>query len=211
MRDAAAERLGISAEEDEGTGDCAKQFREVAASAVREGSFRVRPNAFVGVEVGRVSREVMQVEARRPRTERANQAASVRPEAIPDHDQVTGDRAQEQAKEVADFNLGDVCGVKLEMKIQPLAHGRNRDSGDHRDPVPPIEVVDRRSLPHRRPRRNDGGSQLKAGFVDEDDVGTQPRGVFFSAGQSSRTKRAICFGSRSSALFCGRWWLQPSA
>lgn len=211
MRDAAAEHLLIPSDADEGARDCFEQVREVVASAVREASLRVRPDPFVWVEVRRVGREVVQVEAGGSRAESANQATPVRTETIPDDDEMARDRTQEQAKEIADLDLGDVRSVKLEMQVQPLAQGRDRDSGDHRDPVPPIEVVDRRSLPHRRPRRNDGGSQLKAGFVDEDDVGTQPCGVFFSAGQSSRTNRAICFESRSSALFCGRWWLQPSA
>ena len=49
-----------------------------------------------------------------------------------------------------------------------------------------VAMVDYRRVADGTPGLVDGGNQEEAGFVDENDVGCQPRGVFFTAGQTAR-------------------------
>jgi hypothetical protein len=143
-------------------------------------------------------------------TELANQQTTMRIATIPENEDVASEMSEQLSQEVARLQLSDVVGVELKVEIQPLAGGRNRDPRDGRDAVTPIEVMDRRCLAHGSPGRSDGGRQLESRFIDEDKVGTQPLGVFFTAGQSCRRKRRISAWLRSSAFFCGFWWLHPS-
>lgn len=71
-----------------------------------------------------------------------------------------------------------------------------------------IAVKQDGGLPHRAPRFTDGGDQEEARLVDKDDVGHQPRGVFFTVGQTSRFQSAMARSSRSMARHSGFWWLQ---
>jgi hypothetical protein len=58
---------------------------------------------------------------------------------------------------------------------------RNGEGGDHGDFLPGSgALVEDRGLADRRPGAPHRGDQHEAGFVDEDDVGTQPRSVFFN-------------------------------
>lgn len=210
MRDAAAEVGAVSADAGQRAVDRTEQSRQVATAPVRESLFGELPDALVRIEFGRIRRESVQMQSARSGAELANEPATMRVAAVPDDEEMTGDRPQQGAQEVSCLLLANVVGVELKVEVQALPNRRDRYPGDGRDAIPSIEAPHRRCLAHRGPGRNDGGSQLEARFVDEDEVGTQPLGVFFTAGQSSRTKRRISAASRSSASFCGRWWLQPS-
>lgn len=143
-------------------------------------------------------------------TELANQQAAMGIGTIPENEDLASEVSEQVSQEVARLQLSDVIGVELKVEIQSLAGWRNRDPRDGRDAVTPIEVMDRRRLADRSPSGSNGGCQLESRFIDEDEVGTQPLGVFFTAGQSCRRKRRISTWLRSSAFFCGFWWLHPS-
>lgn len=210
MRDAAAEVGAAPADAGQRAVDRTEERRKVATAPVRESLFGQLPDAFVGIELGRVRGKLVEMQSARSRAERAHELPTMRVAAVPDDEEMTGDRPQQGAQEVAGLLLADVVDVELKVEVQALPNRRDRDPGDRRDAIPSIEAPHRWCLADRGPGRNDGRSQLEARLVDEDEVGTQPYGVFFTAGQSSRTKRRISAASRSSASFCGRWWLQPS-
>ena len=97
----------------------------------------------------------------------------------------------------------------MEIEVETLELGAHRDGGNDRDPIAAIKVPQNRRPSHGGPSLGHRRSQEEARFVGEDEVGTQPRRVFFTRGQSSRRKRRIFTSSRSKARFCGFWWLQP--
>jgi len=115
---------------------------------------------------------------------------------------------QQVAEKRTDFLLPDVLEVKLVEEAQPLALRADRDPGNHRDLVPPITMLDHRRLTARRPGLGDMRDQQESGFIRKDYMGAQPRGVFFTRGQSFCFQRAMAPSSRSMARVSGFWWLQ---
>jgi hypothetical protein len=72
-----------------------------------------------------------------------------------------------------------------------------------------MPVAQQRCVAARRPGAEHGGREHEARFVYEDEVGPQPKGVFFTRGQVFRFQRAIAGSSRSRARRSGFWQLQP--
>ena len=187
------------------------QLRKIMSLAIGEPLLGQLPDAFIGVELRRISREALQVEPRGASAKLTDELASMGIPAVPQDDDVPRELPEQSSQEVAGLELSDVFRVELKVKVEALAAGRNRNSRDGGDPVASIEVMNRGRLAHGSPGAGDRGGQLEAGFVGEDEVGTQPPGVFFTRGQSSLMKRRISALLRSSAFFCGFWWLHPKA
>ena len=179
--------------------------------AIREALLGQLPDSLIGVELRRIGREALQVEPHGASAKVIYELASMEVSAVPQDDDVPRELSEQPSQKVAGLELSDVFRVELKVKVEALAAGRNRDSRDGGDPVASIEVMNRGRLAHGSPGAGDRGGQLEAGFVGEDEVGTQPLGVFFTRGQSSRMKRRISALLRSSAFFCGFWWLHPRA
>ena len=211
MGDAPPEVATVGAKGLQGFDQGDHQLREIVSLAIRETLLGELPDSLVGVELRRIGRKALQVNPCGPSAELPYELPSVGIAAVPQDEDVTGDLPEERSQEVSGLELSDVLRVKLEVKIETLAEGRNRDPRDDGDPVASIEVMNRGRLSHGSPGACDRGSQLKARFVGEDEVGTQPLGVFFTRGQSSWMKRRSSALLRSSAFFCGFWWLQPRA
>lgn len=210
MGDAASKILPVGANRRQRVNDSAHQSCQIVALAVGEPLLGQLPDSLVRIELRRVGWEALQMEALGASTELADQQATMGIATVPKNEDVAVEVSEQLAQEVARLQLSDVLGVELKVEIQPLSGRRNRDPRDGRDAVTPIEVMDRRRLADGSPGCRDGGCQLESRFVDEDKVGTQPLGVFFSAGQSRRRKRRISAWLRSSAFFCGFWGLHPS-
>ena len=101
--------------------------------------------------------------------------------------------------------MPNVVEIKLVEKAQMLALRADRDSRDDRDLVPSVAMPMHRSLAARGPSLDDMRDQQEPGFVREDDMGAQPRSVFFTRGQSFRFHCSIASSSRSIARFSGFW------
>lgn len=187
------------------------QLREIMSLAIGESLLGQLPDSLIGVELRRVSREALQVEPRGASAKLTYELASMGISAVPQDDDVPRELPEQPSQEVAGLELSDVLRVELKVKVEALAAGRDRDPRDGRDSVASIEVMNRGRLAHGRPGAGDRGCQLESRLVGEDKVGTQPFRVFFTRGQSSRMKRRISALLRSSAFFCGFWWLHPRA
>src|SRR5512139_3121628 len=83
------------------------------------------------------------------------------------------------------------------------------DPGDRRDPIMTIPMVEDRGLSDRAPGLTNGRNQEEARFIDKNEVGCQPCGVFFTRGQTDRFHAAMAASLRSTARRSGFWWLQP--
>ena len=79
----------------------------------------------------------------------------------------------------------------------------DRDARDCGDTVVAIAVTQNRCLTDRAPGLPDGWDQEKSAFIDEDDMGRQPCGVFFTAGQTVRFHCSMSASFRSSARRSG--------
>ena len=211
MGDASTEVPRVGADVLQGIHHGGQQLREVVGLAVREALLGQSPDTLVRIELWRIGRKSLEMNSLRAGAELAHEPAAVRIPAVPQHEDVTADLAKQGAQEVTRLELPDVVCVELKVEVDALATGRNRDARDHGHPVASVEVMNRGRLAHGSPGASDGGRQLEARFVGEDEVGTQPLGVFFTRGQSSRTKRRISALLRSRAFFCGFWWLHPNA
>lgn len=211
MGDAPSEVATVAANGLQGFDHSDHQLREIMSLTIGESLLGQLPDALIGVELRRIGREALQVEPRGASAKLTYELASMGISAVPQNDDVPRELPEQPSQEVAGLELSDVFRVELKMKVEALAAGRNRDPRDDGDPVASIEVMNRGRLAHGSPGAGDRGGQLEAGFVGEDEVGTQPPGVFFTRGQSSRMKRRISALLRSSAFFCGFWWLHPRA
>lgn len=210
VRDATPEILPIGANRPERAADGLQESLQIVALAIGQALLGQLPDPFIRIELWRIGREALQMEALRASAERTNEQATVGIGAVPENEDVASEMSQQLSQEVPCLLLSNIVSVELEVEVQPLTGRRNRNPRDRRHAVAPIEVMDRRRLADRRPGGGDGRCQLESRLVDEDDVGTQPFGVFFSAGQSRLRNRRISAWLRSSAFFCGFWWLHPS-
>ena len=176
---------------------------DVIGATVCEPSFGVGPDGFVGVELRGVWREVFEMQPRKPATERPNPFSFVNAGVVPDHDDVPTEVAEEVAKELADLVVPDVLGVALKVEADAPAPGSQGDARDHGDAIVSVAVMDDGRLAAGSPGLSHRGDQEEARLVDEDDVGTQPRSVFFTRGQSLRFQRSMASSSRSRARRSG--------
>ena len=129
----------------------------------------------------------------------------VRCRVVEDGDHWTTQVSQEIAEEHAHFLVPNVVEVKLVEKAQMLALGADGDSRNDGDLVPSVTMPMHGSLAARGPSLDHIRDQQEPGFVREDDIGAQPRSVFFTRGQSFRFHCRIASSSRSTARFSGFW------
>lgn len=118
---------------------------------------------------------------------------------------VTAQVAQQVAQELAYLDLADVLTMKPVVQAEVLANRAHRYSGDDRDLVPLVPIPNDRRLAPRCPSAQHSRDQEEAGFVDEDEIGAQPPGVFFTRGHSSSFHLSISSSSRSMARCSGFW------
>ena len=107
------------------------------------------------------------------------------------------------AEEHAHLLLPNIIEVKLVEKAQALALRADGDSRDDRDFVPAVTMPMHGSLASGRPGLDHTRDQQESGFVGKDNVGAQPRSVFFTRGHSFCFQRSISSSLRSIARFCG--------
>ena len=176
---------------------------EVIGATVGEAPFGVGPDRFIGIELRGVGRKQLQMEPRKPAADFSDPFSSMDAGVVPDHDDPPAEMAQEVAEKIAHLVVPDVLRVTLEVQADALATGSDGDSRDHRDAIVPVAMTEEGRLPARRPGLSHGGDQEEARLIDENDVGTQPRSVFFTRGQFLRFHRSIFSSSRSKALRSG--------
>ena len=125
-------------------------------------------------------------------------------------DDMSAQMPQEIAKKHAHLVAADVHGVEVTVEAETATLGAERDTRDGRNPVVTVAVTVDRCLTTRTPCLAHGWNQQEARFVNEDNMGAQPFGVFFTRGHTVRFHSAIRSSSRSMARRSGFWWLQPN-
>lgn len=117
----------------------------------------------------------------------------------------------QQVAEGEDDVSGTEVLVELAAEVQPAVPPARaeREGGKDGDPVMTLPVAEYGGAASGRPGTPYQRRQLEAGFIQEDEVGAQPPGVFFTRGQTTRFHRSMAASSRSSARRSGFWGLQP--
>ena len=103
------------------------------------------------------------------------------------------------AEERGHFFALDIVLIQLAVERTVEAFGADGDAGDGRDAVMGIPMMQDGRLPYRTPGFTDRRNQEESRFVDKDEMGCQPCGVFFTRGQTDRFHSAMAGSSRSKA------------
>ena len=141
--------------------------------------------------------------------ELADGAALVNLPVVEQGDDRSAQMAQDIVQEPANHVTVYIRAEQLAEQSQAAAVRADGNSGDRRDPIVAVEVAVNRRLAARAPGLAHRGDQQKARFVEEEQMGPQPRGVFFRRGHTARFQRAMASSSRSRARRSGFWGLHP--
>lgn len=210
MGDARPQQAGRVAEPGEGGPDRRAQVGHGVRAAVRQLGFGVPPYPLVRIQLRRIAGEGLQPQARNASQERANHRPAMNRAVVPEDDDRAPQMTQERAEERADVGRPDIGGLELEVEATALALRAEREGRDDGHAVVALPVTEQWRLAPRGPGPPDRGDQEEPGLVDEDEVGAQPRGVFFTRAQSRCFHRAIAASSRWSARRSGFCGVQPS-
>jgi hypothetical protein len=153
-------------------------------TAVGQDALEVVPDAFIGIQFGSIRGERHQVEAARAGKQILDSIGTMDLRIVQKNNQMTADLPEEMAQESLDLFALDVVLIQQAIERTMQALGADGNTGDRGDSVVAVAVTHHRGLPHRAPCFPYGGNQEEPGFVDEDDVGCQPCGVFFTAGHT---------------------------
>lgn len=178
--------------------------------AVRQASLEMVPNSLVRIQLRSMRREGQEMKSPRAAQEFPHRFAPMGIAVIQKDDQVAADLTQKMAEERRHFFPLDVILIKMTVERAPIALMTDSNPGDGRDAVMAITMTDSRRPPDRAPGLPDRGNQQEARFVDENDMGRQPRGVFFTLGQTELFHSTMAASLRSTARRSGFWWLQPN-
>ncbi len=179
-------------------------------AAICEGMLDVFPDALVGVELWSVGREGNEMQTRRVFQKFLDRITSMDCAVVEQNNDMTVDLTQQMAEEHCDLLALDVVFVELAIQRAPEKFRADCDAGDRGDTVMAVAVGHDRRLADGAPRLMHRRDQEKPGFVYKNDVGTQPRGVFFTRGQTCRFQSSMAASLRSRARSSGFWWLQPN-
>lgn len=186
-------------------GELSVEFVDAIGPAVGEGRLGQAPHPLVGVEVGRTGRQPHQVQAGKGATQLLDRGTAVDRQVVPDDEDVTPKVTQQMPEEITHLGATNVVAMETGVQAEPPTYRADRQPGDHRNAVAPIAMAGHRCLPLRCPGLEQGRDQLESALVDEDDVGTQPCGVFFTSGHVSRLNLSMACSSRSTARRWGFW------
>lgn len=181
------------------------QFGQVIGPAVSERFLDQLPHAFVGIEIRRVGWEVLKVKSAIASAELPDGITAVNGSQIPKNVDMAAQMSQQMAEKGTDLRVLDVLGVQPVVQAQAMAPGADGNPRDDRDAIAPGAMAYDRRLPSRGPGVADARDQEEARFVREDDVGREPRGVFFTCTQRWRFHRSTLASSRSRARRSGFW------
>ena len=189
----------------------AAEIVDVLSATVGE---RVRggmPGGFDGVGLRGIGGEPLQIQPRVFAQQLAQGPRIVDGGAVPHHDHVAAQMAQQIRERIVDLLLRYILRMHPKVEPQSPSLGAHRQPANHRDASTTVIVANDRRLPDSCPGAPYWRNHHEAGFVAKDDVGTQPRNVFFTCGHRVRSHCSIFCSSRSSARRSGFWQLNPSS
>jgi len=205
LEDATAQSLRRRSGVFDRTNDILQEIIEVAGAAVGQVVFGQGPNALVRIQLRGVGGETLQAQTRIAVEQLIERLALRGGGVVQKHDHRAAQVPKQVAEEDAYLLLPNVVEPKLVIEAEMLSLVGDGDSPDHRDSLSPIVMTQDRSLASWGPSLDYVGDQEEPRFVGEDEVGAQPRGVFFTRGQSFCFQRSMAGSLRSTARRSGFW------
>lgn len=191
----------------------ARQLESVVGRVIcQRATLEVTPDVLDGVQLRGVGRQQHGAELRAVIEERLHRTGTMGRESVPDQDQRTTDMTAQRAEEADQHRRGDVrVGIQGDVEPESATLRRDRHDAGGRDLLARAGTLpqDGRLAP-RCPGAAHQRRHQQAAFVEEGDGRFQPRGVFFTRGQVSRTQPRIATSSRSRAWRSGFWGENPS-
>lgn len=152
---------------------------DVLRRSVGQMTLGVRPYVFGGVQLRGIAGETMHVQPTAALADVVLHELLVMDRAaIPEQDDRTAQVPLQAAEELEDLETADVLAVELHIQAHVSSAGRDCESRDGGDAVPPIAVMQQRSPALGGPRASNSRDQEKAAFVDEGEIGAQPTCFF---------------------------------
>ena len=185
------------------------EFVDIKERRIGQGIvLEVSPEVFDRIELGCIGRQVFGSDMGLGREEHLDNAGAVRLQPIPDQDPGRAELTVELAEERADGDGVEIgMWMESEIKLHSIARGRHTEGGNDRDLlVRPSPLLEDGRDAARMPGPSYQRRHQKARLVDEDEIGAQARGVFFTRGQSVLAHCLMAASSRSTARrvgFCG--------
>ena len=181
------------------------QFGEIVGAVIGQRmTLEPSPEIFDWIQIGRVRGKESDLDMPVDRIQiLAHQAAAMRPQAIPDHEQRLAQVGFERLQERDDFLLLDTALVQPEQAVAA------RQAGDDRDMIPVEVKLNDRRLAFGRPGANPRGAFADSRLVDEDDQAAVSLGFFLSPGHVRRFHSRTPSSLRSMARFSGFCALKP--
>lgn len=160
------------------------------------------PNALVGIELGYVRRQTLQVQPREALAQSLYPRIPIGVEVAPDLDQLSQALARQLAPELLGALTVDVLLVDPVDQSQPVAPGADRRAGDHRQAVMAIAVAQARVLGSRSP----GPADRREHIIWNPVSSTKAR---WASGRVSSSLTATC--PRHASARCGPRHVQGPA
>jgi hypothetical protein len=206
---AAVDDVALVPEASGGEAKLASQVGEVLAADVAQFDvLEVGPDALVRVQIGGVAGELLQANPLGASLgqEILDRLAAMDRGAIPEHQELAGEVAEEMLEEADDVRA--LVGVLLHVHQQPAVRG---DAADDRQVVAAQRQAEDGCLAARGVGPDGTGEQVEAGLVDPDDGPSFLVSPFLRAGQRSVRHASIAASFRWLARWTGFWTLQPTA
>jgi len=151
---------------------------KVFGNTVGNTSFEMVPNKFVGVKLRRVSWEVKGLDSRIASKNLPDELGSVDRAFVPEKEEFAGKVTSQVSNKFSDLRGSNVFAVETGVKSEAFSFGRDADRRDRRDFSPASRDSNRRSSALRRPRFLDIRDQRESAFVEENQAGPKPSGLF---------------------------------
>ena len=192
---------------------CVHQRVEIKRSEVCQGvHFEIAQDVFDGIELRRVGREKMRMQARVALKKLARDLRAMGLKTVPNQDDGPGKLLEEHAKKIDDSARIDVgVGVKPEIQVEIVPRGRYAKCRNHGHfLVRARTLIEQPRLGSWAPRAANQRLHQHVIFVDKDEPRLQARGFFLMRGHSVLTQPWMKSSLRSTARRAGFWGLQPN-
>lgn len=185
------------------------QFGGAVRPAVGQKTLKMIPDTLVRIQLRSVRWKGNQVQTGCAAKKPSDGIAPMDLAVIQKNDQMTPDLPQQMTEEGRHLFALDVVLIELAVQGAVKTLPTDGDPGDRRDAIVAIAMTHEGRPAHGAPRLPDRRDQEEARFVNENEMGCQPCGVFFTRGQTDRFHSAMAASLRSMARRSGFWGLQP--
>jgi hypothetical protein len=188
------------------------KFTDIAGTVVGEAvTFRMGPQRFDGVQIGRVGRQMFEGHIAAPRCPAFDQQRAMRLKIVEQHDHGAADVTPDLLQKLQHLAAANrFFRVQADVGGKSPPFGRDGDRSDRRNlarVAGPMNEL--RRLADGRPGPPHVRCQQQAAFIDEDKVRLLATRLFLIRGQSRATQPSTAAWFRSRARRCGFWQLNP--